>query len=108
MNTFLTLSSCTLLILSGCSFFGSTTHPPLDAVPTVDLNKYLGKWYEIASLPVFAQKGCSCTSAEYSLREDGTIKVINQCRKDSTRGDVDQIEGNNIAKLKYTDHSCPD
>jgi apolipoprotein D and lipocalin family protein len=73
----------------------------------VDLNKYLGKWYEIASLPVFAQKGCHCTSAEYSLREDGTLKVINRCRKDSSRGEVDQVEGkafivegSNNAKLK--------
>ncbi|MEP6795865.1 MAG: lipocalin family protein, partial [Saprospiraceae bacterium] len=36
---------------------------PLETVPSVDLNKYAGKWYEIASFPQVFQKGCQCTTA---------------------------------------------
>jgi apolipoprotein D and lipocalin family protein len=39
----------------------------LQTVPNVDLKKYSGKWYEIASFPQVFQKGCNCTTAEYTL-----------------------------------------
>lgn len=55
---------------------------PLKTVPYVDLQRYLGKWYDIAHFPQSFQKGCSCTTAEYSLKEDGNILVINSCNKD--------------------------
>lgn len=63
-------------LLCSCS-----SYPPLAVVDNVDLNRYLGKWYEIASLPVSQQEGCSCTTAEYSLMEDGVIRVVNACKK---------------------------
>jgi apolipoprotein D and lipocalin family protein len=95
------------LILSGCSLFGSKDYPFLQVVPKVDINKYLGKWYEIASLPVSQQKGCYCTTAEYSIIDSTTIKVLNKCRKDSINGKYDEaegkafvVEGSNNAKLK--------
>jgi lipocalin len=46
-------------------------------VSSVDLNRYKGKWYEIARLPNRFERKLKCASAEYSLREDGKIKVIN-------------------------------
>ncbi|PSK92627.1 lipocalin family protein [Taibaiella chishuiensis] len=52
----------------------------LQTVPYVDLKRYLGKWYDIASFPQRFQKGCRCTTAEYSSNEDGSIKVVNRCR----------------------------
>jgi apolipoprotein D and lipocalin family protein len=55
---------------------------PLETVKNVDLEKYLGKWYEIAAFPQSFEKGCSCTTAEYSLRDDGKIEVKNSCIKD--------------------------
>jgi apolipoprotein D and lipocalin family protein len=73
--------SLLFIALAGCSFFGSTDYPALEVVPAVDLNRYAGTWYEIASLPVSQQKGCFCTKAEYSLMDDGVIKVVNTCRK---------------------------
>lgn len=54
----------------------------LQTVPFVDLNRYLGKWYELASFPQKFQKGCSCTMAEYALNKDGSISVTNTCTKD--------------------------
>lgn len=51
----------------------------LETVHYVDLEKYAGEWYEIASIPQSFQKGCTRTKANYFANEDGTIKVINSC-----------------------------
>lgn len=46
----------------------------------IDLSKYLGKWYEVASFPFIFQRGCSNTTAEYSMKENGDVKVLNTCK----------------------------
>lgn len=65
-------------------------------VDSVDLNRYVGKWYEIAKIPNSFQKKCaSNTTATYELRKDGDIDVINRCiEKD---GSVSEAKG--IAKV---------
>jgi apolipoprotein D and lipocalin family protein len=79
---------------------------PLKTVDQVDLQKYMGKWYEIATIPQKFQKGCHCVTAEYSLTDKGYVRVLNSCKKDSVDGPLKQIEGkafvnkNNSAKLK--------
>ncbi len=95
------------LIFTSCSIFKNETYAPLEVVPYVDINKYLGKWYEIASLPVSQQEGCNCTTAEYSLFDSTTILVKNVCRKDSVDGEISDVEGkafvvpgSNNAKLR--------
>lgn len=52
-------------------------------VPYVDLQKYTGTWYEIASIPQSFQRGCSCVTAEYTQKKDGNIAVVNSCLKDN-------------------------
>jgi apolipoprotein D and lipocalin family protein len=47
-------------------------------VSTVDLNRYKGVWYEIARLPNFFERKLKCTSATYTLRNDGRITVLNK------------------------------
>jgi apolipoprotein D and lipocalin family protein len=47
-------------------------------VSDVDLNRYKGKWYEIARLPNWFERKLKCTSATYTLRGDGRITVLNQ------------------------------
>ena len=47
-------------------------------VSDVDLTRYQGKWYEIARLPNYFERKLKCTSATYTLREDGKIVVLNQ------------------------------
>jgi apolipoprotein D and lipocalin family protein len=65
----------------------------LKTVPYVDLKKYAGKWYEIASIPQYFQKGCNCTTAEYSLSDKGFVIVENRCNKDSVNGKQSYIKG---------------
>lgn len=66
---------------------------PLEVHPSVDLQRYIGKWYEIARYPHFFERGCAGVTAEYTLREDGNIGVLNTCREDSLDGPVKTIEG---------------
>lgn len=47
-------------------------------VSSVDLNRYAGKWYEIARLPNWFERKLKCTTAEYTLRADGKITVLNR------------------------------
>jgi apolipoprotein D and lipocalin family protein len=66
---------------------------PLEVVPRVDIGRYLGTWYEIATIPQRFQKGCVGVSAHYSLREDGAIDVFNVCRKGTLDGKEKSIRG---------------
>lgn len=54
-------------------------------VSSVDLNRYMGRWYAISSLPAWFQKDCQCITADYALKED-YVEVINSCRKGSPDG----------------------
>lgn len=65
-------------------FFASTqarADQPLAVVEQVDLQRYMGTWYEIARLPHFFQKGCINSRADYALNDDGTVSVINRCER---------------------------
>lgn len=106
MKTFLTkiLIATALLIVWGCS---SAEYPPLDTVDKVDIQRYLGKWYEIALLPNSFEEGCNCTTAEYSLIDSTTVRVVNSCRQDSVNGEINTangkafvVEGSNNSKLR--------
>lgn len=84
---------CSAFILTGFIPVIMNTHQPLETVPNVDLKKYAGKWYEIASYPQSFQKGCHCTTAEYTLHEKGYVVVENRCNRDSINGPQSYIKG---------------
>ena len=67
--------------------------PPLQTVPSVDLARYAGTWYEIASYPQRFQKGCTGTTATYTVRADGNVEVLNRCARDSLNGRVTVARG---------------
>jgi apolipoprotein D and lipocalin family protein len=67
--------------------------PPLQTVASVELKRYTGKWYEIASFPQRFQKGCHCTTAEYTLSDKGYVIVENRCNRDSVNGNESYIKG---------------
>ena len=68
-------------------------YPPLDVVEDLDLDQYLGEWYEIARLPAYFETGCYGTKAEYSKNEDGTIEVLNMCHKGDINGTLKTAKG---------------
>mgnify|MGYP001819548799 FL=1 len=86
-----------MLVAMGFVMFGcaatANDKPPLTVVDSVDLERYLGKWYEIASYPAWFQKGCTGSTAEYSLLPDGKIQVVNRCRKDNLDGPLKESKG---------------
>jgi len=69
-------------------FISCKSNQALPTVENVDINKYVGTWYEIARFPNFFEKGLECVTAEYSLLESGKIKVVNKGHKTS---DVSKI-----------------
>ncbi|MDY0273262.1 MAG: lipocalin family protein [Advenella sp.] len=73
------------VFLTGCTGIPKGIEP----VQNFDSRRYLGKWYEIARLDHSFERGLQQVSAEYTLREDGGIKVLNR--------------GFNTAKNKWED-----
>jgi apolipoprotein D and lipocalin family protein len=49
-------------------------------VQAVDVGRYLGSWFEIATFPILFQRACARTSATYGVRDEGGLTVFNQCR----------------------------
>jgi apolipoprotein D and lipocalin family protein len=68
-------------------------YAPLATVPSVNLNRYAGKWYEIAAFPQRFQRGCHCTTAEYKVNPQGYVEVFNACRKNELTGKLNSIRG---------------
>ncbi len=87
MKSFLFIT--TLLLASTMSLSAQK----LETVPLVDLQKYAGKWYEIASYPLSFQRGCHCTTAEYTVTDKGYVIVENRCNRDSVNGKASYIKG---------------
>jgi apolipoprotein D and lipocalin family protein len=79
---------------------------PLKTVPTLDVGRYMGTWYEIAKYPNSFQKKCArSTQATYSLQADGRVQVLNRCQTakgewSEAMGAARQIGGPTSAQLK--------
>jgi apolipoprotein D and lipocalin family protein len=89
-----------LVLMTAATAAQEKSKEPLEVVPAVDLSRYTGTWYEIARLPFKYQSQCvGDVTATYTLLDDGTIKVVNRCRKES--GEFDEAVGK--AKLASAD-----
>jgi apolipoprotein D and lipocalin family protein len=84
-----------VMIFVACSLHAVAEEklPPLETVARVDIERYMGKWYEIASFPQWFQKGCVATAATYTLRNDGAVDVLNQCREKTLDGKEKRAKG---------------
>ena len=84
-------------LLFGCSFYvlyslGYAQESAVKTIPSLDVPRYMGTWYEIAKFPNWFQKKCvSNTQAVYSARPDGNLRVLNSCK--TTDGEISQAEG---------------
>ena len=63
-----------MIFLAGCLGMPSTVTP----VENFEINRYLGKWYEVARLDHSFERGLEQVTAEYSLRNDGGVSVVNR------------------------------
>ena len=70
-----------LVLLGGCVGRPDNIHP----VSHFDTSKYLGKWYEIARLDHSFESGLSHVTADYTLRQDGGLKVVNRGYNDGSK-----------------------
>ncbi len=116
-NANLSLTVFSLLLMMLLSFFASQSikaaNPDiatgeLQVVDHVDLSRYLGKWYEVASIPVWFQKECAGgTTATYTLVKEGSVRVLNQCCtkngvKKQAQGRAWVVDKKTNAKLKVS------
>ncbi len=98
-----------LLLLAACADAPvGNVAVPQPAKP-VELSKYLGRWYELARYTHPFEEGCEAVTADYSLREDGMLKVINRCHQGSPKGELSEatgkakiVEGSKGAKLRVS------
>lgn len=101
------------LIIIGNSFVGCKTQKTMvdnTVVKELDIQKYLGTWYEIARYNHPFERGLIGVTANYSLRKDGKIKVLNSGYKNSFEGKFSTAVGkakipdpiNDPAKLKVS------
>ncbi len=105
-------SVAALSLLSACSTFqkgpiGNTAVP--QPAKAVEVDRYLGKWYELARYEAGFQKDCEAVTAEYSLSAPDEIKVVNSCRKGAldgkltvANGKAKIVAGSQNAKLKVS------
>ena len=92
-----------IVFLGFCT--SSTLGKPIDktTVKELDLERYMGKWYEIARFPHSFEKNLVGVTATYSIRENGKIRVLNEGYKKNLAGKLKQAEG----KAKVPDENEP-
>lgn len=82
---------------------------PLTTVPSVDLQRYLGTWHELARYDNwFQDEDCVNVTAEYGIDEDGDVSVLNTCRDaagavtETAEGYARVVEGSGNARLRVS------
>jgi apolipoprotein D and lipocalin family protein len=78
--------------LNGCFTSAENSTESIRVVKKFYLDRYLGRWYEIARLPHSFEKGLDSVTASYSIREDGMIKVVNR-GFDTSKGEWKEAVG---------------
>ncbi len=105
-NKFSILQPKYIIILMLFASIYSCKSQELETVPSVDLQKYSGLWYDIAHLPFYFMKDCECTTAKYTYSTKGYVIVENRCRKStsgkwkSAKGKAFVVNNSRNAKLK--------
>ena len=89
----LTLLAAAFALTACASAEYRDTSVPIETVARVDLERYAGKWYEIARFPNWFEEGCAGVTAEYALRPDGRVDVRNTCLEGGLDGPVEIAQG---------------
>lgn len=109
------MSGIAAVAVGGAVVYSRATRPPVinpqvpEPARPVDLERYLGKWYELARHENRYEKGMDGVTAEYSLLPDGRIQIVNTGRRDWPNGEQSIAHGKAIvadertgAKLKVS------
>lgn len=81
-------------LLAACSTVGPIGNASVpQPAKAVELNSYLGHWFELARYENSFEKDCEGVTADYELRDDGMVKVVNTCRKGGATGAKKLVEG---------------
>ncbi|WP_082613859.1 lipocalin family protein [Bosea sp. Root483D1] len=99
-----------VLLLAACNSSqpsGNASVP--EPAKQVELSRYKGRWYEQARYEASFQRNCEAVTADYSVRPDGTVAVVNSCREGSAAGPLRTaeatarvVEGSQGTKLKVS------
>lgn len=93
-----------MLVLGGCV----TVPDGVEPVQEFELSRYLGRWYEIARLDHSFERGLTRVTADYSLREDGRVRVLNrgyrpeEGRWETAEGVADFVGPSDVGRLKVS------
>ena len=82
-----------LTVLCGLPLAGCPPENPPAVAASVDIARYMGVWYEIAKFPQFFQQGLVGVTAEYTLENDGRVRVFNRGYRDTLDGEESSILG---------------
>ena len=95
MLRIMAIITLSLIIVTSGFAMSSDAKNDLQTVKRVELEKYLGRWFQIAYYPTrFQPVDCGITTAEYSLKDNGRIRVINTCWGDEYGGEYqDRAKG---------------
>ena len=98
LRIFTTMSLFSLAVLSFFSIsFSNTAQAGLpwfpNTVEDLQVERYVGKWYQVASTNPRFQENCFCVTAEYSVIAEDELSVVNSCRLNSVEGELDIVEG---------------
>ena len=88
MKFFLLFLIAAITLCFGC---GKKVTTGIPAVKEFDVNRYCGKWYEIARLPNWFEKGMEQVTAHYSLRKDGMVNVVNTGIKNGKKRSISGV-----------------
>ena len=86
----LSASICSVCLLCSCE---KPNEINTSVVPNLDLERYMGTWYEIGRYDISFEKGLVGVTANYKLLDNGMVQVINTGYKESLDGKIDIIEG---------------
>lgn len=106
----ITVGTVLLALMAPVSFASgdSKSRSPLRTVQSVDVARYVGRWYEIARYPNRFERACHSDSAAlYTFRKDGKVQVVNTCRQKNgktktARGTAKVADKQTNAKLRVT------
>lgn len=97
-----------IVFLVVIGFSGCATVDPPETVSHVDLKRYVGTWHEVARYPNWFQRDCAGeVTATYAANPDGSISVVNKCRKKDgseavARGTAKVVPKSGNARLKVS------